>query len=97
MPNNIAVQVEEKLTPIILNLGYELVDVEYSKKHSGSSLTVYIASATGISLDDCEKVHRAIDPILDELNPTGEEPYTLNVSSPGLDRPLVKQIGRAHV
>lgn len=81
-------KVNEKISPIIESLGYEVVDVEYSKKSDGMNLTFYIDKPSGITLDDCEKVHRAIDGPLDELNPTGETGYVLNVSSPGLDRPL---------
>ena len=45
----------------------------------------------GVSLDDCERLHYAIEPIMDELDPTGGKPYVLEVSSPGLDRPLKTQ------
>ncbi len=75
--------VEEIATP----LGFEIVDVEF-KQGKNPSLTVYADREGGISLDDCEKLHRAIDAPLDELDPTFGAPYTLNVSSPGLDRPL---------
>ena len=80
--------VEEMASPIVENLGYELVEVKYAKGYSGMELTLFIYSPNGISLDDCEKVSRAIDEPLDELNPTRDEPYTLNVSSLGLDRPI---------
>lgn len=73
------------LEPIINNLGYTLVDVDYEKKQTGYNLTVYIDSPNGISLNDCETVHKAIDLPLDELNPTNDAPYILNVSSCGLD------------
>ena len=80
--------VTEMATPIVENLGYELVEVKYQKSHSGMDLTLYIYSPNGISLDDCEKVSKALDEPLDELNPTNNEAYTLNVSSLGLDRPI---------
>lgn len=80
--------VEEFLTPIVENLGYRIVEVEYAKKQNGMNLTIFIDSPSGIDIDDCEKVHNAIDLPLDELDPTGGASYTLNVSSPGLDRPL---------
>ena len=76
------------LFDIIKNLGYELIEIEYIKKHDGMNLTVYIYSQNGISLDDCVKVHKTIDPVLDELDPTQGERYILNVSSLGLDRPI---------
>lgn len=85
-------KVYEKINPTIIQLGYEIVDVEFVKKGNDATLIIYIDNVpTGISLDDCEKVSVAIDPLLDELNPTNDEPYTLNVSSPGLDRPFKKQ------
>ena len=86
--SKITEKVEQSLTPIIENLGYEIVEVEYAKKVDGFNLTIYIDSKKGISLDDCEKVHNAIDEPLDILDPTNGESYTLNVSSPGLDRPI---------
>ena len=78
----------EKLKPIIENMGYELVEVTYTKQQDGMNLIFYIDSDSGITIDDCEKVHRAIDPILDELNPTNDASYILSVSSLGIDRPL---------
>lgn len=86
---NIAKIVEEKLSSIIDEMGYNLYEVEYIKKQNGMNLTLFIQNKSGqITLQDCEKVHRAVDPILDEINPTDDEPYYLNVSSIGLDKPL---------
>ena len=65
----------------------EIVEVEF-KQGKEPALTVYIDMEGGVDLNTCEKFHRAIDPILDEVDPTFGAPYTLNVSSPGLDRPL---------
>jgi ribosome maturation factor RimP len=79
---------EEKICPIIEELGYEVVEVEYVKKSDGMNLTFYIDNDKGIELADCEKVSKAIDQILEDVNPTEDQPYILNVSSPGLDRPL---------
>ena len=86
--NSVSKSVEEYLKPIVENLGYELVEVKYAKEHTGMVLTLYIYSQSGITLDDCEKVSRAVDEPLDELNPTNDAPYSLNVSSLGLDRPI---------
>lgn len=86
--SKITEKVQEFLTPIVENEGYEIVDVAYEKKVDGYNLTVFIDHLNGISLDDCEKVHNAIDLPLDELDPTNGASYTLNVSSPGLDRPF---------
>lgn len=84
----VAKAVEEFLNPIIEGLGYEIINVKYAKKPNGMNLTIFIDSAEGIKIEDCEKVHSAIDEPLDELDPTNGASYTLNVSSPGLDRPL---------
>lgn len=77
-----------KINPIIEEMGYEVVEVSYQKSVDGMNLIFYIDCDKGVNIDDCEKVSRAIDPILDELNPTDDKPYILSVSSPGIDRPL---------
>lgn len=88
--SKISESVETFLTPIVEDLGYEIVAVEFAKKYNGDNLTVVIDKREGfIDISDCEKVHRAIDEPLDELDPTDGKPYTLNVSSPGVDRPIV--------
>ena len=68
-------------------VGVEVVDVEF-KISSNPQLTVFIDTEDGVDLITCERYHNAIDPALDELDPTFGSPYTLNVSSPGLDRPF---------
>lgn len=87
--SKIAEEVKEFITPIVEKLGYEIVDVEFAKKYNGDNLTVFIDKDGGINIDDCETVHNAINEPLDELNPTNDNPYILNVSSPGIDRPIV--------
>ena len=79
---------EEKVVPVIEELGYEVVEVEYVKKNDGMNLTFYIDCEKGIQIEDCEKVSKAIDGLLEDLNPTDNQAYILNVSSPGIDRPL---------
>ena len=64
----------------------EIVDVEFDK--STSTLTAFIETAEGVDLDTCEKFHNAVMDPIDELDPTFGAPYTLNISSPGLDRPF---------
>lgn len=71
-------------------LGYEIVDIEYVKKYGQMNLTIYIDIPRGMSLDDCELVHNAVNPILDDADPIADA-YVLNISSPGLDRPFKKQ------
>ena len=80
-------EIQEFLQPIADEMGIEIVEVEF-KQGREPALTVYIDVDGGVDLNTCEKFHRAIDPALDELDPTFGSPYTLNVSSPGLDRPL---------
>ena len=77
------------LQPYAEEVGVELVDVEWNDKEC--ALTVFIETENGIDLDTCEKFHNAIMEPIDELDPTYDKPYTLNVSSPGLDRPFKTQ------
>lgn len=87
--SKISEEVEKFLSPIVEDLGYEIIEVEFAKKYNGDNLTIFIDKPEGITIEDCEKVHNAIDLPLDELNPTNDKPYTLNVSSPGIDRPII--------
>ena len=88
--SKISEQIEKFIEPIVTELGYEIVEVEFAKKHNGDNLTVFIDKKEGyIDIVDCETVHNAIDEPLDELDPTQGKPYTLNVSSPGIDRSIV--------
>ena len=80
-------EIVSALQPIANEMQIEIVEVEF-KQGREPALTVYIDIEGGVDLNTCEKFHRAIDPVLDEVDPTFGAPYTLNVSSPGLDRPL---------
>ena len=80
-------QVFQLVQPIAQSFGLEVVEVLYEKKFDGMNLTVVIDKDGGVTIDDCEKLHRAIDAPLDELDPI-DTAYILNVSSPGIDRPL---------
>ncbi len=82
---------ENEIRQIVNDLGYYLVAVEYKKQISGMVLEVVIDSPNGITLNDCERVSRALDSPLDELDPTNGAPYNLNVSSMGLDRPITTE------
>lgn len=89
MQGKTATMVEQGLKDVIANLGFELYEVEYAKKQNGMNLTLFITKKDApVTINDCELVHRMVDPILDELNPTNNASYYLNVSSVGLDRPL---------
>lgn len=79
-------EIKEFLIPIADTMGIEIVDVEFDAK--ATALTIFIETESGVDLDTCEKFHNAINEPIDELNPTFDAPYTLNVSSPGLDRPF---------
>ena len=74
--------------PLIEEMGYEIVDAEYVSEHKQWYLNFYIDKPGGVTVDDCERVSNAIDPVLDAADPTAGAPYILCVSSPGLDRPL---------
>jgi len=79
-------KIREIVLPIVESFNLELVDIEYSKAYGQNHLTIFIAGENPISLEDCEKVHIAVDSPLEILNPSSDCPYVLNVSSPGLDR-----------
>ena len=87
MKKGIKETVRELVTPVIVELGYEIWDVTYQKIGADYHLEITIDCEAGINIEDCEKVHRAIDPILDEHDPI-ESFYYLDVSSPGIEREL---------
>ena len=74
---------------IVAELGFELCDVEFAKESGNWVLTLFIDKEGGVNIDDCERVSKAVDPILDEADPI-EQAYYLSVSSLGLDRPIKK-------
>lgn len=77
------------LEPLVEDLGYELVLLEFNP-HKGSALVrLFIDAPAGVTLGDCEKVSREVEGVLDVEDPIPQN-YRLEVSSPGLDRPLVK-------
>ena len=82
--------IEELVTPITEENRLELVDVEYKKEGKNWFLRIYIDKEGGVTVDDCTRVSREIEDLIDveEVVPTS---YVLEVSSPGLDRPLKKE------
>ena len=80
---------EELLMPVITEKNLELVDIEYVKEGSNWYLRAYIDKEGGVNINDCEAVSRAFSDILDKEDPI-EDAYILEVSSPGLGRPLKK-------
>ena len=87
MRKTIKETVREAIQPTVTELGYDIWDITYSKVGADYHLEITIDSPAGINIEDCEKVHRAIDPILDEVDPI-EGFYYLDVSSPGVEREL---------
>lgn len=81
---------EQLLMPVIQENGFELVDLEYVKEAGTRYLRAYIDKEGGITIDDCELVSRAFGELLDAEDFI-EESYVLEVSSPGLGRPLKKE------
>ena len=81
--------VDQAVRATVEALGFELDEVEYQKEQGNWVLTLYIDAPGGVTLDDCERVSHAVDPILDEADPIPDA-YYLSVSSIGLDRPLKK-------
>lgn len=80
-------QLQALLTPAVESLGYQCWGIEFISQGKHSLLRVYIDHADGIGVEDCEKVSKQVSAILDVEDPIPYE-YTLEVSSPGMDRPL---------
>ena len=81
------IKVQELIEPAVVALGYELVGVEYIPQGKHSLLRVYIDTEDGINLDDCTRVSHQVSGLLD-VEDIIKGQYNLEVSSPGLDRPL---------
>ena len=87
MKKSIKDTVREAIAPTVTELGYSIWDITYNKIGADYHLEITIDNEAGINIEDCEKVHRAIDPILDECDPI-EGFYYLEVSSPGVEREI---------
>lgn len=87
MKKSVRDTVREAILPTVTELGYRIWDITYAKVGADYHLEITIDSDAGIQIEDCERVHRAIDPILDEADPI-EGFYYLEVSSPGIEREL---------
>lgn len=90
MGKNVTAIVEELATPILEGLNIELVDIEYQKEGSNWFLRVFIDKEGGIDIDDCGAVSEKLSKQLDEADPI-KDAYFLEVSSPGIERPLKKE------
>jgi ribosome maturation factor RimP len=87
VPEYIAETVAGLAEPILEELGLELVEVQFRREQVGWVLRLIIHRSTGVAVDDCARVSREISNLLDVEELIGQ-PYHLEVSSPGLDRPL---------
>lgn len=77
----------ELIEPVVQALGYEMLGIEHLTRGHESLLRIYIDNESGIKLDDCERVSHQVTGLLDVHDPI-KGAYTLEVSSPGFDRPL---------
>lgn len=84
---NVSETVAQALAPVAAEMGMQLWDVLYHKVGADWILDITLDKEEGVTIDDCERFHRAIDPLLDELDPI-EDAYILQVSSPGIERDI---------
>jgi len=82
-------QVRRLLEPIVSRDGFELVEVEWVREGPSWVLRLFVDKQGGVTIDDCQALSRTVEPVLD-VEDFIEPPYSLEVSSPGLDRPLRK-------
>ena len=90
MGKNVTAVVEELVTPILAGMSIELVDIEYVKEGNNWFLRVYIDKEGGVDIEDCGAVSEKLSKRLDEVDPIPDA-YFLEVSSPGIERPLKKE------
>ena len=88
---NIVTAVDPLIRPVITGLDFELYDLIFVKEGSNWYLRIFIDKPGGVTINDCETVSRAVEKKLDDMDPI-EQSYILEVSSPGLDRPLKKDV-----
>jgi len=89
MATEILAAIRTLVLPILTGLGIELVDLEFIREGRGWLLRLFIDKPGGVNLDDCAEVSREVSALLEVEDPI-ESAYRLEVSSPGLDRPLKK-------
>lgn len=83
----VAGRVYDLLLPVVHEAGCDVWDIEFVKEGARRVLRITIDAEDGVGIEDCERVHRAVDPVLDEADPI-DESYYLEVSSPGIEREL---------
>jgi ribosome maturation factor RimP len=84
---NVEITLRDRLASLVNGMGYEFVGCELQRQGRGAVLRIYIDNESGIKLDDCSRVSRQVSAVLDVEDPIQGE-YTLEISSPGLNRPL---------
>ncbi|MDE2322348.1 MAG: ribosome maturation factor RimP [candidate division NC10 bacterium] len=90
MAGEVVERVKSIALPLFTELGLELVDVEFRREASGWTLRLYLDKRDGVTLGDCQRVSEELSDLLDVENLI-DHPYTLEVSSPGLNRPLRRE------
>ena len=83
-------KIQEIVEPLILHAGMELVNVEYLRERGGMTLRITIDKDGGVTVDDCAFISRLVSDVLDVKDPI-QGRYNLEVSSPGINRPLVRE------
>ena len=80
-------QIQHIVSPLLEQDGYEFVELEYRREHTGWVVRLFVDKDGGITIDDCARISRSVGDVLEvkDIIPTA---YTLEISSPGLDRPL---------
>ena len=81
--------IEKSIADVVEDLGFEVVEIKHTKEYGKFNLTVFIWSKDGVDLNACETAHNALNTVLDKYEELFPEEYVLNVSSSGLDRPIV--------
>jgi ribosome maturation factor RimP len=89
-PGEVVERVRSLAQPILTDRGLELVDVEFLRESQGWILRLYLDRPGGVTLDDCQRVSEELGDHLD-VEEVIDQPYSLEVSSPGLDRPLTRE------
>jgi ribosome maturation factor RimP len=92
----ITAQVTDLIESLLFELGFELVDVDYLSEHGKWVLRIYIDKAGGVTIDDCARISGELGDLIDIKDIVRHE-YVLEVSSPGLNRPLKKEADFARV
>ena len=87
--NRVIDNIQDMVEPILVNKNMELVDLEFHKEGIGKVLRLYIDKINGVTVEDCASISRELSTLMD-VNDVIEEKYVLEVSSPGLRRPLKK-------